>query len=75
MCRLDATDLPDYLEYGIIVAESSDRRVFSHVQVECLQRARRLQTDLEINHAGAALALDLLDTIAALELDLALLKR
>lgn len=39
---------------------------FSGVQVRRARRALRLQRDLELNLAGAALALDLLDEIDAL---------
>jgi chaperone modulatory protein CbpM len=39
---------------------------FSGVQIRRARRAVRLQRDLELNLAGAALALDLLDEIEAL---------
>jgi chaperone modulatory protein CbpM len=39
---------------------------FSGVQIRRARRAVRLQRDLELNLAGAALALDLLDQIEAL---------
>lgn len=75
VCGLDAADLSVYIEHGIIVADTVDARLYNHRQLERLQRALRLQADLEVNHAGAALALDLLDTIAELKRDLAVLKR
>lgn len=75
LCRVDEAELLIYIEHGIIAAESIDNRLFKHSQLDRLQRAMRLQSDLEVNHAGAALALDLLESIARLERDLALLKR
>lgn len=74
ICRVDEAELWTYIEHGIIATESVDARVFTHSELDRLQRAIRLQSDLEINHAGAALALDLLDVIAELERDLSLLK-
>jgi chaperone modulatory protein CbpM len=75
ICQLDETVLQQYLEYGVVVTETSEASYFRQRDVDRLLRARRLQQDLELNHAGVALALDLLDTIESLKRDLALLRR
>lgn len=74
ICQLDERGVQKYLDYGVVVYEVSDEYQFRQSQLDRLLRARRLQEDLELNHAGVALALDLLDTIARLKLDIALLK-
>ena len=75
ICQLDESGLQECLDYGVIVTESRGTLHFRQPQVDCLLRARRLQQDLELNYAGVALALDLLDTIESLKKDLALLRR
>lgn len=74
LCRnhaLSAEQLLTMVEYGII--EPLDDQS-SHIQWQftghCslrVQRALRLQHDLEVNIAGAALAIELLDEIQALK--------
>lgn len=75
ICQLDEDGVQKYLDYGVVVYESSAEARLRQSQLDRLLRARRLQEDLELNHAGVALALDLLDTIARLERDIALLRR
>jgi len=75
ICQLDESGVQTYLDYGVVVYEPSEEARFRQSQLDRLLRARRLQEDLELNHAGVALALDLLDTIAHLKRDIALLKR
>lgn len=76
ICHLDEGVVQKYLEYGVVVhEEKSEETSFRQSQLDRLLRARRLQEDLELNHAGVALALDLLDTIARLKQDIAWLKR
>lgn len=48
------------------LGERPDQWQFSGAQIRRARRAVRLQRDLELNLAGAALALDLLDQIDAL---------
>ena len=68
LCAADAARIVELAEEGILPAApgtAPDRRFGG----EALRRARialRLQRDLELNLAGVALALDLLDEIAAL---------
>lgn len=61
----------ELIRYGIIEPDSSrsvsdTRKYFSHVAVSRIQSARRLQKDLELNLAGVALALDLIEQNRAL---------
>ncbi|NND90084.1 MAG: molecular chaperone [Granulosicoccus sp.] len=71
ICQIDKAGLQQYVDYGVIVTDESEQ--YRQSQLDRLIRARRLQQDLELNHAGVALALDLLDRIAELKRDLALL--
>jgi chaperone modulatory protein CbpM len=75
ICQLDEGTLQEYIDYGVITNESSAEKAFRQSQLDRLLRARRLQHDLELNHAGVALALELLDTIEQLKRDLALLRK
>ncbi len=74
ICQLDESGLQDYLDYGIVVYDASVRVHFRQPELDRLLRARRLQVDLEINHAGVALALDLLDTIDELKREIAMVR-
>jgi len=69
-CSLPAEEIFTLVEYGIIEPMESDkphiRWQFTHNSVLRVQTALRLQRDLEVNLAGAALALDLLDEIKML---------
>lgn len=58
----------DLVEEGILEAEGQDpgRWRFSGVSLIRVHKAMRLHQDLEINLAGVALALELLDEIAEL---------
>lgn len=68
LCAAEATRIVELAAEGILPAvpgSAQDRRFGG----DALRRARlalRLQRDLELNLAGVALALDLLDEIAAL---------
>ncbi len=68
LCAADVAHIVELVDEGILPAArggAQDRRFGG----EALRRARialRLQRDLELNLAGVALALDLLDEIAAL---------
>ncbi|MTI64777.1 chaperone modulator CbpM [Methylophaga sp.] len=69
-CELPATTLAEMLDYGVIAP--SAMTITEHealYEAECIQKVRkaaRLCRDLEVNIAGAALALDLLDEINTL---------
>ncbi len=68
LCAADAAIILELAEEGILPASPGAAREW-RFSGEALRRARvalRLQRDLELNLAGVALALDLLDEIAAL---------
>ena len=67
MCNVDEAHIVEFVEEGVLnVVEVSSRW---HFTGDALRRARlavRLQRDLELNLAGVALALDLLEELQAL---------
>lgn len=71
-CDVDPEDLREWIEEGVIEISTyqEGRLRFTGVTVARIQRARRLQYDLGLNAAGVALALDLLDEIAKLRVQL-----
>lgn len=73
ICRMDEDTLSEFLEFGVVPADSSDHE-FRQSHLDRLLRAQRLKHDLELNSAGVALALDLLDRIDGLQRELAALK-
>ena len=64
-CELSAEQVFELVEYGVV--EPLDSRPehwrFLGICVRRVHRAKRLQRDLGVNLAGAALALDLLDEL------------
>jgi chaperone modulatory protein CbpM len=74
LCRLPPAGIVDMVNEGIL--EPSGASVcawrFSFPAVDRVRKVIRIQNDLDVNLAGAALALDLLERIAHLE---AMLKR
>jgi chaperone modulatory protein CbpM len=69
-CDLPAEQVLTLVEYGIIEPldfhSSHIRWQFTGSSIVRIQTAQRLQRDLEVNLAGAALVLDLLDEIKML---------
>ncbi len=67
-CHLPAEAVLEMVEYGLIEPQGRDpaRWRFSGMSVQRVRCAQRLRSDLGVNLAGAALALDLLDEIAQL---------
>ncbi len=78
-CALPAERVLSMVEYGIIepLEQSSSPTTwqFSAQSATRLQAAIRLQRDLELNLAGAALALDLMDEVKALRRMVDVLRR
>ena len=78
-CALPAEQIVDMIDFGII--EPLQRgRLSSHwtFAAECLPRLQsvvRLQRDLDVNLAGAALALELLDEVKTLRQQVQALSR
>ena len=69
-CALPAEQVISMIDYGIVEplksGQNSKGWQFSVGCVRRLQTATRLQHDLDVNLAGAALALDLLDEVKSL---------
>lgn len=69
-CRLPAERMIAYVNYGIIEpkdpAKTTSRWEFSRADLLRAQAASRLESDLGVNLAGAALALELLDEVRTL---------
>lgn len=74
MCQVSTATVQEYIEYNVIVPQSSDELVFQQFHLDRLRKAVRLHQDLELNSAGVALALDLLDTIDQLKNEMARLR-
>ena len=68
-CRISSSDLLELMQEGIIERQPLQKKSprFSLDMVERVQRAQRLMRDLELNIAGVALAMQLLDRIDFLE--------
>ena len=70
-CGVHADIVVEMVEYGIVrpvaVQGDNDRWQFDTEALLRLSRAQRLRRDLELNPAGLALALELLDEIDALQ--------
>jgi len=67
-CKLSAEQVFELVEYGVVEPQDSspEHWRFQGISVRRVRRAKRLQRDLGINLAGAALALDLLDELEQL---------
>jgi chaperone modulatory protein CbpM len=67
-CHVEHRQIIALVEAGILnpSGHSSTQWHFSGISLQRARTALRLQRDLEVNLAGAALALDLLDEIQAL---------
>lgn len=76
-CDLPETTVRSYVEEGVIEVEGDDiaRWRFSEVSLVRVQKAHRLESDLGLNPAGVALALDLMSKIEELRTELRRLKR
>ncbi len=75
-CGVHAELIATYVEYGMLTPSGQEMTVwrFSSASQRRVTRALRLQQDLDINPAGVALVLDLLDQIDALHAQLNLLR-
>ena len=68
-CRVHADWIVSLVDEGILQPEGGDMAQWRFTSI-CLRRAqcvRRVQRDLGVNLAGAALALDLLEEVAELQ--------
>ncbi len=64
-CGLDSTELQQLVAYGLVtpVAHSETQWRFSAASLQLLTRAARMQRDFELDAAGLAMALSLLDEL------------
>lgn len=74
ICHITETEVFRFMEYNVIELDNSNEMMFRQIHLDKLLTGIRLQRDLELNHAGIALALDLLDTIDQLKREIALLR-
>lgn len=65
LAGLHGAELQEFIAYDILIptGESPNEWQFDLLQVQRLKTALRLQRDLEVNMAGIALVLDLLEEI------------
>lgn len=75
-CRVEETVVVNLIEEGIVEPHSRDESPwrFSGSALPLVVRAVRLQRDFELNPAGVAFALDLLDEIELLRKQIKLIK-
>ncbi len=77
-CQLPEEVLMDWIAHGLLgdeVRSSVEEAKFNHEMMVRIRTAYRLHNELEVNVQGAILALELLDQIAEMQDELAILKR
>ena len=76
-CGLPESKVRAYIQEGVVEVRGDDiaRWRFSEVSVVQIQKAHRLEQDLRLNPAGAALALELMSQIEDLKNQLKRLQR
>lgn len=76
-CGMNAELVLEFVDYGIVEPEGEAQPLwqFAPSQLHRLNRAMRLQRDLDINLPGLALALDLLDELEATRTEMESLKQ
>jgi chaperone modulatory protein CbpM len=64
-CGLGQSTVMEWVEFGVIEPhqQTDEAWQFTPTQLSRIEKARRLHQDLEINPAGLALALDLLEEL------------
>ena len=77
LCELSAEQLFELVDYGVVDPQGRhpSQWRFGGISLRRIRCARRLERDLGINVAGAALALDLLDELEQLRVRLRRLER
>ena len=68
-CGLPESKVITYIEEGVVEVQGDDFRLwrFSEISMIQIQKAYRLEKDLRLNPAGAALALELMSQIEDLK--------
>lgn len=76
-CQIEEPQIITYVEEGILTVEGNTPTEwrFSELSVVHIEKAKRLERDLGINPAGAALAFELLSEIDDMKQELKLLKK
>lgn len=69
ICHTQETDIIEMVNFGILDPRGNSTRTwkFSPQELQRFRKAARLQHDLELDLAGIALALDLLEKIDAMQ--------
>ena len=78
LCHLSENELRIYIEQAIVEPENSmtDQEVkFTLQQMQRLQKALRLERDLQVNHEGSAIILTLLEELEELRTRLQIFER
>jgi chaperone modulatory protein CbpM len=77
ICHITPNFIVELVAYGTIEPQgsSTDSWRFDPRQLQVIRTAVRLHHDLEVNHAGIAVALDLLDQIENLQAQLDTFKK
>lgn len=77
ICGISPEILDEMLEYQIVFpeGESPEEFVFDMIQLQRAKTALRLQRDLEVNFAGTAIILDMLEELEALRARTELLEK
>lgn len=76
ICRISAAYMNDLLQYEIIhPVYHQQNEFFDLSQLKRIKRAIRLQRDLELNLAGVALVLDLLEQMEGLRSEINLIEK
>lgn len=72
VCGMSSEKVVELVEYGVIepLGQQPSSWRFQAVSLRRIRRARRLEIDLGVNAAGAALALDLLEELEQLRIRL-----
>lgn len=77
ICHISDVLVLNFIEHDIIspLDRSAESLIFDMAQLKRLQTALRLQRDLEVNLAGIALVLELLDELEELRTKTAMLEK
>ncbi len=77
ICHITPDFVIELVAYGTIEphGNSASSWRFDSEQLHIIRTATRLHHDLEVNHAGIALAIDLLQQVEDLQSELAILKK
>lgn len=72
LCAISEEMIVQMIEYDIITPSQDNQQMFNYIALHRAQKAMRLHQDLEINWAGIAVILDLLNEINELKKRVAL---